>query len=546
MNHLVKKAFFVWLFLTTTMAATFAQSGIAINETNFPDDNFRAWALSQPWGSSAFLTKSDANQISSLNLSGMGIKNLKGIEYFDKLESLNCSENHLVSLSVVGLNKLAVLNAEGQEVCLPSLYEAGDLYFSEEIALDNPTLSSFANGVFYNGVSILSIYDIEKTSFEVDVEGAPLKLSGTFHFNDCGGAFFCHYQGHDFEMMSVPPTRTDKGYIMDFCVRCGAQHFFNYRVRRVIPPTCTAEGYTMYVHPFTGEKHFGNYVPVSETDHKIVNAIWKDCDVFDHFVVVRSCDNHQMEISYDKNWFEALDIDANYAMQMMLASKPDCSGCNSAPVVTPPTCTEDGYTTYTIACDDICCTYMSNYVDALGHEFIEEVHPPTCTKVGYLINRCVRCGVKHVIEVLSPLENSWQTIVVTQPTCEKQGYTTYINPCDGSSKNDDYVDMLTEGCGEDNMYAQDNQLKKANVSNLENLESRDDKETRIIEDAISVYPNPTVDKVHLSANVNIKLYTQQGVLLYSGTGNEIDLTAHPKGLYILKINDNMTVKVIKL
>lgn len=53
------------------------------------------------------------------------------------------------------------------------------------------------------------------------------------------------------------------------------------------------------------------------------------------------------------------------------------------PIVTAPTCTEQGYTTYTCACGE---SYVDDYVDALGHTdtyLIEENYvSPTCTENG--------------------------------------------------------------------------------------------------------------------------------------------------------------------
>ena len=57
-------------------------------------------------------------------------------------------------------------------------------------------------------------------------------------------------------------------------------------------------------------------------------------------------------------------------------------------VTTPPTCTEEGYTTYTCACGD---TYVADYEDALGHSYDEVVTPPTCTEEGYTTYTCA-CG----------------------------------------------------------------------------------------------------------------------------------------------------------
>lgn len=52
------------------------------------------------------------------------------------------------------------------------------------------------------------------------------------------------------------------------------------------------------------------------------------------------------------------------------------AACNEAhehdytDVVTPPTCTEQGYTTHTCECGE---SYTDSYVDALGHDWDEGV-----------------------------------------------------------------------------------------------------------------------------------------------------------------------------
>jgi len=60
-------------------------------------------------------------------------------------------------------------------------------------------------------------------------------------------------------------------------------------------------------------------------------------------------------------------------------------------VVTAPTCTAQGYTTYTCTrCD---ASYVDNYVDALGHDFGEwtVTTPATCTEDGTETRECSRC-----------------------------------------------------------------------------------------------------------------------------------------------------------
>ena len=63
-------------------------------------------------------------------------------------------------------------------------------------------------------------------------------------------------------------------------------------------------------------------------------------------------------------------------------------------VVTAPTCTEQGYTTYTCSCED---SYVADYVDALNHEFTNYVSDgnATCTMNGTETALCNRTGCKE-------------------------------------------------------------------------------------------------------------------------------------------------------
>ena len=57
--------------------------------------------------------------------------------------------------------------------------------------------------------------------------------------------------------------------------------------------------------------------------------------------------------------------------------------------VTAPTCTEDGYTTYTCSvCHD---SYVADEVKAEGHKYDAVVTEPTCTEDGYTTYTCA-CG----------------------------------------------------------------------------------------------------------------------------------------------------------
>jgi len=112
-------------------------------------------------------------------------------------------------------------------------------------------------------------------------------------------------------------------------------------------------------------------------------------------------------------------------------------------VVTPPTCTEKGYTTHTCACGE---SYVDTYVDALGHSWDSGTvtKEPTETETGIRTFTCTRCGETKT-EIIPKLthEHSYKA-VVTAPTCTERGYTTHTCSC-----GDSYVDTYTAALGHD-------------------------------------------------------------------------------------------------
>ena len=90
--------------------------------------------------------------------------------------------------------------------------------------------------------------------------------------------------------------------------------------------------------------------------------------------------------------------------------------------VTQPTCTEDGYTTYT--CTGCTKSYTANVVSATGHSYKATVTDPTCEDEGYTTYKCSGCGDSYVSDRVSAGGHIYNAIV-TQPSCESGGYTTY-------------------------------------------------------------------------------------------------------------------------
>ena len=110
-----------------------------------------------------------------------------------------------------------------------------------------------------------------------------------------------------------------------------------------------------------------------------------------------------------------------------------------------PTCTEAGYEAYWECYYEhdgqiLSCGANNKVVlDATGHDYDDVVTDPTCEDEGYTTHTC-HCGDSYVDSYVTAPGHSYAE-VVTEPTCEEDGYTTYTCDC-GHSYVDNYVDAL--------------------------------------------------------------------------------------------------------
>lgn len=88
---------------------------IKINESNFPDANFRNY-LTNNFGTGGVIADDQIKNITSLDLSRKGICSLKGIEFFTALTSLRCDNNNLTSLDVSKNTSLKKLRADNNQL----------------------------------------------------------------------------------------------------------------------------------------------------------------------------------------------------------------------------------------------------------------------------------------------------------------------------------------------------------------------------------------------------------------------------------------------
>ena len=75
-------------------------AGVAIDNTNFPDANFRTIVEYYDTNKDSSLSDTEIAAVEEIDCYDKGISNLKGIEYFTALRSLNCGCNQLTSLDV--------------------------------------------------------------------------------------------------------------------------------------------------------------------------------------------------------------------------------------------------------------------------------------------------------------------------------------------------------------------------------------------------------------------------------------------------------------
>lgn len=103
-----------------TQTYTVKINGVVINSTNFPDETFRIYLLSQDYGVDEIITDDEISEIKEIEIQGENITTLKGLEYFVALEKLDCGYNQLTRLDVskntklkklyCGANQLTTLN----------------------------------------------------------------------------------------------------------------------------------------------------------------------------------------------------------------------------------------------------------------------------------------------------------------------------------------------------------------------------------------------------------------------------------------------------
>ena len=289
--------------------------------------------------------------------------------------------------------------------------------------------------------------------------------------------------GHDYKKTVYPNSCTEAGYTKYTCFNCDHSYtadevaekghsFTDYKSNN--DATCTEDG-----------TKTAKCDDCSETDTKADEGSKKghtygDAWVSDEnghwHVCANGCGIKGDEASHTPNIEAATEFDSkfctvcDFVIQSALGHTTHnytipqkdethhwnkCYGCNEIDekiahdyeenIVENATCTESG--SKTLTCD--CGHSKSETIPALSHE--EQLHDakaPTCTEIGWnAYVTCSRCDYS-TYEAIPATDHDYKA-TVTAPTCEAQGYTTYVCGNDESHTYvDNYVDALGHSYGE--------------------------------------------------------------------------------------------------
>lgn len=106
----------ILLFFASLLTLTASAANVGINATHFPDPKFRDYLLNNNnpaqmngYGLDGILTTEELANVWAIDVPGLGIADLTGIELFPNLQSLTCDNNQLTTLNVSGMTKLVQL-----------------------------------------------------------------------------------------------------------------------------------------------------------------------------------------------------------------------------------------------------------------------------------------------------------------------------------------------------------------------------------------------------------------------------------------------------
>ena len=172
---------------------------VTIDDTNFPDYNFREnWILKQTFADDNYLNDKEAASVTAIDISSKGIADLKGIEHFTALKTLNCSGNYLTTLDVSKNTALTELYCFNNQI-----RDAAMLTLISSLHQNGGTLCAYATENDDNEMTTTNVADAKAKKWQV-------KAWDGSKYVDYAGIFAVYINATNF------PDATFRNYVGDF------------------------------------------------------------------------------------------------------------------------------------------------------------------------------------------------------------------------------------------------------------------------------------------------------------------------------------------
>ena len=237
--------------------------------------------------------------------------------------------------------------------------------------------------------------------------------------------------GHAFQSVLIrEATCETDGKLLEICSRCGqmkttatpkGEHKYS---THNVAATCTSPGYTVKECSVCGDRHITNITSALPHNYK-AHVTPATCETGGK--TVHLCDGCGSSFVTDytaalgHQWDEGTTISSGtcvgsgvieYKCQRCGATRLEGDPAKGHTPGAPATCTEP----------QLCEKCGAVIAPALGHNYTDEVTPPTCTEMGYTTHTCENCGDTYKDEYTNPTghkESDW--IVDKEPTVDSEG-----------------------------------------------------------------------------------------------------------------------------